>query len=98
MLSFSIEFPSFERNSVSHDNFSQKSPICLGLKFVFSKKATKIDEIFTVNLTLTVKSTVKISSIFLAFLDNMNFKRRSLESVWEKQINILQLQNCSPLP
>ena len=35
------------------------------LKFVFSKKATKIDEIFTVNLTLTtyVKSTVKMSSM-----------------------------------
>ena len=34
------------------------------IKFVFSKKATKIDEIFTVDLTLThnVKSMVKISS------------------------------------
>ena len=43
------------------------------LKFVFSKKATKIDEIFTVNLTLhNVKSTMKISSIFVAFLENMN--------------------------
>ena len=43
---------------------------------MFSKKATKIDEIFTVNLTLhvvDVKSTVKISSIFVAFLENMNF-------------------------
>ena len=45
------------------------------LKFVFSKKATKIDEIFTVDLTQhNVKLTVKISSIFVAFLDNMNFK------------------------
>ena len=35
------------------------------LKFVFSKKATKNDEIFTVDLTL--------SSIFVAFLENMNF-------------------------
>ena len=34
---------------------------------MFSKKATKIDEIFT------VKSMVKISSIFMAFLENMNF-------------------------
>ena len=47
------------------------------LKFMFSKKATKIDEIFTVDLTFTkyisVKSTVKILSIFVAFLKNMNF-------------------------
>ena len=41
------------------------------LKFMFSKKATTIDEIFTVNLTF--KSMVKISSIFVAFLENMNF-------------------------
>ena len=41
---------------------------------MFSKKATKIDEIFTVDLTLcSVKSTVKISSFFVAFLENMNF-------------------------
>ena len=69
---------------------------------MFSKKATKIDEIFTVDLTLCnnvssaenltkrssvlllhlvrfsvehtlcVKSTVKISSIFVAFLENTN--------------------------
>ena len=46
------------------------------LKFSFSKKATKIDKIFTVDLTLTtyyVKSTVKISSMFVAYLENMNF-------------------------
>ena len=45
------------------------------LKFMFSKKTTKIDEIFTVDLTLCVvsaKSTVKISLIFVAFLENMN--------------------------
>ena len=34
---------------------------------MFSKKAIKIDEIFTVDLAL-----VKISSIFVAFLENMN--------------------------
>ena len=38
---------------------------------MFSKKATKIDKIFTVDLTPTT-STVKISSIFVA-LENMNF-------------------------
>ena len=36
------------------------------LKFMFSKKATKIDAIFTVKLT------VKILSIFVAFLENVN--------------------------
>ena len=42
---------------------------------MFSKKATKIDEIFTVDLTLCSKCqmTVKISSIFEAFLENTNF-------------------------
>ena len=50
----------------------------ISVKFVFSKKATKMDEIFTVDLTLLVlhnfKSTVKISLIFWAFLEKMNFK------------------------
>ena len=47
------------------------------LKFTFSEKATKIDKIFTVYLTVcsnVVKSAVKISSIIVAFLENMNFK------------------------
>ena len=34
-------------------NFSQNQSKVVMLKFVFSKKATKIDKIFTVNLTLT---------------------------------------------
>ena len=43
----------------------------LTLKFMFSKKATKIDEIFTVDLTLhNVKSTMKLSSFFVAFSEN----------------------------
>ena len=46
------------------------------MNFHFSKKATKIDEIFIVDLTLTnVKWTVKILSIFVAFLENMNFNK-----------------------
>ena len=37
-----------------HFNLSIEGPNAfLGLKFVFSKKATKIDEIFTVDVTLT---------------------------------------------
>ena len=43
------------------------------LKFMSSKKATKIDEIFTINLTVAVKLTVKILSFFVAFVENMNF-------------------------
>ena len=38
---------------------------------MFSKKATKIDEIFTVDLTVTTYLT----SIFVAFSENVNFKR-----------------------
>ena len=42
---------------------------------MFSKKATKFDEIFTFiwSYVVNVKSTVKISSTFAAFLENMNF-------------------------
>ena len=41
---------------------------------MFSKKATKIDEIFTVVWHyISVKSTLKIWSIFVAFLENTNF-------------------------
>ena len=44
------------------------------IKFMFSKKATKIDEIFTVDWQIpSDKSTVKISSFFVAFLENTNF-------------------------
>ena len=38
------------------------------LKFMFSKKATKIDEIFTIHLLHNVKS-----SNFVAFLENVSF-------------------------
>ena len=59
----------------------QKGVTCVLVKFMFSKKATKIDEIFTVDLTLCivgVKSTGKILSIFEAFLENMNFTRSKI--------------------
>ena len=45
------------------------------LKFVFSKKATKFEKLYIVDLLHTVKSTVKISSIFVAFIENMNFTK-----------------------
>ena len=45
------------------------------LKFMFSKKATKIDEIFTVDLTLTTYCQIDGEDfvIFVAFLENINF-------------------------
>ena len=54
----------------------QSHPVSSLLKFVFYKKAAKMDEIFTADLTLmhNVKS-MKISSIFVAFLENMNFNQ-----------------------
>ena len=53
------------------------------VKFMFSKKAIKIDEVLTVDLKLlyNVKWMVKISSIFVAFLENINFRRRKREAL-----------------
>ena len=45
------------------------------LKFIYSEKVTKFCEIFTLLLTAvhTIKSKVKISQNFVAFLEYMNF-------------------------
>ena len=45
------------------------------IKFMFSKKATKIDKIFTVNLTLCSKCQFDGEYFFnfVAFLKNLNF-------------------------
>ena len=45
------------------------------LKFIYSEKATKFCEIFTLLLTVctVVKSKVKISQNFVAFSEYMNF-------------------------
>ena len=47
------------------------------VKFMFSKKATKIDDIFTVYLTLCSKCQIdgEDLSIFVSFLENTNFKK-----------------------
>ena len=45
------------------------------LKFMFSRKATKIDEMSIWRYVGNVKSTVKIVSIFVAFSENMNFRK-----------------------
>ena len=49
------------------------------LKFMFSKKATKIEKVFTVDLT------VKIWSIFVAFLEKMNFTKISSDILRRSQ-------------
>ena len=45
------------------------------VKFIYSEKATKFCEIFSLLLSYvgSVKSKVKISQDFVAFSDNMNF-------------------------
>ena len=69
--------------------------------FMFSKKATKIDKIFTVDLTfvVSVQSTVKISAIFVAFLENTNFKDKKIlpENSHHSISHFLkQTEICSP--
>ena len=56
------------------------------LKFMFSKKATKIDEIFTINwhYVVKVKSKVKILSTSVAFL-----------TIWTLTANIFE---SGPIP
>ena len=46
------------------------------LKFTFSEKVTKIDKIFTVNLTVCSNCQIDGEDFinFVAFLENMNFK------------------------
>ena len=71
-----ILYDMFEITRTIYSN-SERSELFL-VKFMFSKKATKMDEMFAVDLTLhNVKLTVKISSISVAFLENMNFKQNS---------------------
>ena len=50
--------------------------VCSGHYSMFSKKATKIDEIFTVELTVTTYCQIdseEILPIFVAFSENVNF-------------------------
>ena len=51
----------------------------LDVKFIYSEKATKFNEIFPCLLTTvhTVKSKGKISQNFVAFSEYMNFKHES---------------------
>ena len=51
---------------IAHKSLCHLEPWCL-VKFVFSKKATKIDEIFTVDLTLCSKCQIDVED-FIKFL------------------------------
>ena len=54
----------------------------VGLKFIYSEKATKNCEISTLLLSyvVLVKSKVEISQKFLAFSEYMNFKQKITNS------------------
>ena len=55
----------------------------MAVKFVLSKKATKINEIFTIDLTLCSKCQIVGEDfvIFVAFLENMNFKKNAISLI-----------------
>ena len=65
---------------MSFDNFFEEkiftSNKLIEVKFIYSEKATKFFEIFTLLLAyvVPVKSKVKISENFVAFSEYMNFK------------------------
>ena len=65
---------------------------------MFSKRASKIDKIFTV---FTVKLMVKILSIFVAFLEDMSFKSMEWKMVnwWNYDMAILLvISKALPVP
>ena len=47
----------------------------INVKFLFSKKATKIDKLFTINLTLCSKCQINGEDFvnFVVFIENTNF-------------------------
>ena len=72
----------FQLRSQDHENIEEKKKIIfknwltLLLKFIYSEKATKFCEIFSLLLSyvVPVKSKVKISQHFVAFSEYINFK------------------------
>ena len=57
---------------------------------MFSKKATKIDEIFTVDLTLCSKNQIHSEDCvnFLAFLENMKFTFDSFRASFGQKLSV----------
>ena len=70
------------------------------VKFILPKKATKINEIFNVDLTLTTYSSIRrwiFFSNFVVFLENLNFINTSVftEMVTKKDfLKIINLYIC----
>ena len=58
------------------------------IKFIYSEKATKFFEIFTLLLSyvVLVKSKVKISQNFVAFSEYMNFMKINLGFLFQVKI------------
>ena len=71
--SFSVDAKGYCTSVIVFLYFNSK--VCKRLKFIYSEKATKLCEIFTLLLTVctVVKSKVKISKNCVAFSEYMNF-------------------------
>ena len=81
---------SIKINNVAADFNNTRASLCV--KFMFYKKATEIDKIFSVKLM------VKILSIFVAFLENINFKQiMEFERRIEYRIHSITSGNVSGL-
>ena len=65
-----MSFRCFQVSQKTNENNSTLGTIG---KFMFSKKATKIDEIFTVTVTTYCQIDGEDLSIFVAFSENVNF-------------------------
>ena len=65
---------------------------------VFSKKATNIEAIFTVDLTLT-NGKRQIDGVdlvnFLAFLENISFNKNPFSSKWKYRYQLSRNSACS---
>ena len=59
---------------------SESSNLQVHIKFMFSRKATKIDKIFTVDLTLCSKCQIDgedFVNFFVAFFETINFNKNN---------------------
>ena len=69
------------------------------LKFIYSERATKCCEIYSVDLSyvVTVKSTVEISQNFVAFSEYMNFNYLFYQDIQWILLGILQIARQNAL-
>ena len=78
---------------VLFQNFSKN----IYLKFIYSEKAAKFCEIFTLLLSyvVPVKSKVKISQNFVAFSEYMNFNNSCYKKIFaEGSVGFLHIEKC----